>query len=192
MAVTSWSWRTTLGVLAAVFLLIGLAAWGISVAIEQARQAAAREKEERVAQAFEQSRGFASVQVFRDAELIPLLANDAKSAARLTDLNLSMIDMRDCDVSAAKQLTNVKRVYFYSTHGTDKLLKALEHSPAIETLGFEEADLTDDGIQSLATFPNLKEVRFEQVVDQPREDRIRKLLPGVEVEVPYPEANEPR
>jgi hypothetical protein len=86
----------------------------------------------------------------------------------------------------------VKRIVFYSCGGADDLLHAMKGMPSVEDLYFEVSGLSDDGVRVLGTFPNLKKVHFEQVIDREREKLLRDTLPGVEVEIPYPEAAEPR
>jgi hypothetical protein len=126
-----------------------------------------------------------------DPLLLEMLASDTDCVANLTTLCFSMADLSSREVASAGKLVNVKKIVFYSCHGADDVLTAMQGLPSVEELYFEVSGISDDGVRRLAAFPNLRNVRFEQVIDEQREDLLRETLPGVVIEIPYPEANEP-
>lgn len=112
-----------------------------------------------------------------------MLGDDEKSAQTLVELSLSSINFRDADLASAGKLTNVKKVYIYSCSHAEDFLRALQGSHAIEELSFDTTVLNDDGFQLLATFPNLRKVRFTYIADKNRVDQLRATIPNVVVEV---------
>ena len=51
-----------------------------------------------------------------------------------------------------------QHVYFYSTSNTDDLIAEFSGMPEIENLGFELADLSNDGFRHVAELPNLQQL----------------------------------
>ncbi|MBL9161936.1 MAG: hypothetical protein JNL18_04250 [Planctomycetaceae bacterium] len=118
-----------------------------------------------------------------EPEVINKLAEDEESAEALVELYLSSINFRDVDVASVNKLANVKKVCVYSCSHAENFLRALQGSHAIEELSFDTTVLNDDGFQLLATFPNLRKVRFTYIADKNRVDQLRATIPNVVVEV---------
>jgi hypothetical protein len=51
-------------------------------------------------------------------------------------------------------------LYLYSTQDTDGLLKTFAGMPEVRRIGFESSDVTEEGIKTLLTFPNLQELKL--------------------------------
>jgi hypothetical protein len=130
--------------------------------------------------------------IFGDAKAIEMLAGDADCIRNVTHLQLSNVSFENVDLSAAHKLVNVRSISFYDCAHTEKLFSAMRGMPSIEGIGWESTYVSDDGIRSLAEFPNLKRVRVEDIVSDARERLLRETLPGVALNIPYPERNEPK
>lgn len=157
-------------------------AWGIPVALRKAREQEQQALAARVNAAFEENRGAATARVFRDPQVLTLLANDAESVANLTAIDLSMVSFRDYDPSDARKLINVKTIMAYSCHEFDKLLNAMQGSPALEQIVFCVSDYTDNTAELLTKFPNLKRVRFVDYASQDFVAPLKSKLPNVEID----------
>ena len=173
--------RRRLALIGVALAILGLSAWRISISIQREREQSAKERAAKLAEEFEDARGSSSVRIFLDPTLIKMLADDPKSVQSLNTLDLSMIDFRDQNMTAAQKLSNVRRITAYSCHDVEKLLSAMKGSPAIEELYFDSILLSDAGVETLATFPNLREVHFSYVSTQERIDLLRSTLPSVDV-----------
>ncbi|HEX6962289.1 MAG TPA: hypothetical protein VF175_10510 [Lacipirellula sp.] len=173
-------------------LIIAGAAILIAQHLKRERQAFERRQAERRAELVEDVKSGAdgSRLTITDAETLVALASDPDCVANLKTLTLGMVDLSG-DVAAASKLINVERITLYDCQGADNLLAAMKGSPVVEQIHVEVSRLSDEGVRLLATFPNLKKVRIEQVVNKARAELLRSTLPGVKVEIPFPEAAEP-
>ena len=86
-------------------------------------------------------------------------------------------------MKSVSKFVNLRRLHAYSCTDVENFLSALQASPAIEELSFEASVLTDEGIQLLATFPNLKKVGFQYIADKKQVDLLRATIPNAVVEV---------
>jgi hypothetical protein len=129
--------------------------------------------------------------IFGDAKAIEMLASDADCIRNVTHLQLSNVSFENVDLSAAHKLVNVRSISFYDCAHAEKLFSAMQGLPSVEGIGWESTYVSDDGIRSLAEFPNLKRVRVEDIVSDARERLLRESLPGVTLNIPNPERNEP-
>lgn len=145
------------------------------------RQAEEREKSVRVVQAGDDGE---NVVVFLDSRLIEMLAADPKCVANLKTLRLDMADLSGPETAAASKLVNVRRISFYNCTAANNLIAVMQGSSAVEEIRFEVTSLSDDGVRLLGTFPNLRRVHFQQIVDAERVKLLRRSLPGVELELP--------
>jgi len=177
------STRSCLAMAGVIIALPCLMVGGVFILAQQEREELAKQRVAKLAKEFENVKRNRSVRVFWDPTLIVMLADDSESAQNLTEFELSMVDFRDQNMSAAKNLLNVKRIYAYSCHGIENLLSAMQGSPAIEELHFDTTSLSDEGVQLLATFPNLKRVRFNYVSEQERVDLLKSTIPHVTLEI---------
>jgi hypothetical protein len=180
----SWlrSRRSIMAIVAASAATIALAVWGIAAFIRMVEADAKRARAEWISAAFEESRGAARVTVMRDGGVIGLLAMDPESAEALTQLDLSMVDLRESDVTAAGRLKNVKPLHGYSCYGIDNLLTAMKGSPILEEVSFQLCDESQTTADILKSFPNLKRVRFIDYASRDVMKPFAKALPGVAIE----------
>lgn len=118
-----------------------------------------------------------------EPEVISKLAKDEESVEELVELNLSSIDFHDVDMTAARNLSKIKTIYAYDCTDIENLLSALQGSTSLEELSFDSMLLSDEGVQLLATFPNLRKVHFTYIADKNRVDQLRAAIPNVVVEV---------
>lgn len=186
MAARSTSDISTRGCLAMagiVLAILGLMVGGVFMLAQRERVESAKQRAAKLAEEFENVKGSDSVRVFLDPTLIEMLAGDSESVQNLTELDLSMVDFRGHNMAAAKKLSNVKRMTAYSCHDMENLLSAMQGSPAVEELYFDSTAISDDGVQLLSTFPNLKKVYFGYVGDQDRIDLLKSTIPNVTLEI---------
>lgn len=146
-------------------------------------RAAERQRVTRVKSLFNEAKGRSSAYIFMEAEVIKKLAEDEESAKELVEFNLSSIDFQGVDMTPASKLSKLKTIHAYDCRGIENLLSALQGSASLEELSFDSMVLSDDGIQLLATFPNLRKVYFTYIADKKRVDQLRATIPNVVVEV---------
>lgn len=166
--------------------------WALTKAAERSRKEFEQNQAERRVEYFGKVKagGDGSRISIMDPLLLEMLAEDADCVANLTELSLAMVDIAGKPSLAAKSLVNVRKIVFYDCVGADELLRALQGSAAVEDIYFEQTYLSDDGVQLLATFPNLKEAHFEDVTDASREKLLKTALPDVNLKIPYPRSAE--
>lgn len=164
-------------------VIVALLGVSFAVLIILGRGASERQRAARVESQFNDAQGRSVAHVLMDPEVINKLADDEESAEALVDLSLSSINFRDADVASVRKLAKVKKVYIYSCSHAEDFLRALQGSHAIEELSFDTTVLNDDGFQLLATYPNLRKVRFTYIADKNRVDQLRATIPNVVVEV---------
>jgi hypothetical protein len=169
-----------------------LIAFGVAVALLGALlvagmilgpRAEQKQRAARVQAQFNEAKGRSSVYVFMQAEVIVKLAEDAESVGELVELNLSSINFHDIDMAPAGKLSKLKTIYAYDCTDMENLLSALQGSTSIEEISFDSMLLSDEGIQLLATFPNLRKVYFSYIADKKRVDLLRATLPNAVVTV---------
>lgn len=163
-----------------IVVLLGVSFVGLAIL---GRNATERQRVARAADQFDKAKGRSSAHIFMEPQSINMLAEDQESIERLVELNLSSINFRDSDMTSVSKLANVKRVHVYSCSHLENFLRDLQGSQAIEELSFDTTVLTDEGIQLLATFPNLSKVHFEYVPDQRSADLLKSTLPDVKLEI---------
>jgi hypothetical protein len=123
------------------------------------------------------------IRVSRDGRLIEMLAGDPECVENLTSLRFDMANLSGPEVASAGKLVNVEKITFYSCYGAENVLSAMKGSAALEELGFDTTGLSDDGIQLLASFPNLRRVYFAYIHEPSMAKLLRETLPGVDVEI---------
>lgn len=119
-----------------------------------------------------------------DLEVLPLLADDADCRANLTSVWFDMTfvdDPADPRLDRIGELTKLQTIGFYDCRDTDRILWAAKDLPALESLTFRGAAISERGTQALSAMPNLKNLDFQQIMSQPDIDRLRELLPNVEI-----------
>jgi hypothetical protein len=173
--------------LAALVLVVLLVGGGVALYLKardsrrrfEEHQAAHRQEEFDKVKAGDDGRG---IFVFLEPKLTEMLASDPDCIANLKVLHLVSVDTSGPESAAAAKLVNVREVGFYGGNA-DPILAAMKGSPALEAVNFEVSGLSDEGVRTLATFPNLKKVLFQQIVAPEREVMLRKTLPGVVIEI---------
>ncbi|WP_152101250.1 hypothetical protein [Lacipirellula parvula] len=146
-------------------------------------RAVKRQRAARVESMFDSAKGRSSAYVFMEAGVIKKLSEDEESVEELVELNLSSIDFHGVDMTPASKLSKLKTIHAYDCTDIEDLLSALQGSTSLEELSFDSMLLSDEGIQLLATFPNLKKVYFTYIADKKRVDQLRATIPNVVVEV---------
>ena len=127
-----------------------------------------------------------------DAELLAMIVADPDAAERATSLVFSDVDFSDERFAQISKLKNLQNMGVYSSQNADVLLKYVEGMASIERMWIETSPIQDDGIRLLATLPNLKKIRFEQVMSAKQIELLEKTLPKVSVDTPFSEEDEPR
>jgi hypothetical protein len=118
-------------------------------------------------------------------ELILMLTSDAQCIKNVTFLYFFMTDLSDARYSSTRRLVNVRGIGFYDCTSADILLEAIAGMPSIESLSFEGTGVSNSGIHSFATFPNLRITRFQDVMEQRTIDLVKETVPRVNIEAPY-------
>ncbi len=127
-----------------------------------------------------------------DAELLVMIVADAEAAEKATSLIFSSVDFSDERFAAIEKLPVLRNVGVYSCEHTDALLNYIQAMATIERMWIETSPIDDEAIARLATLPNLKQIRFEQVMSAKQIELLGRTLPGVNVDIPFPESDEPR
>lgn len=125
-------------------------------------------------------------------EAIPALAADEVCCENIRSLEFALFE-RDYDphfdYSPIRSLKNLRHMFFYCT-ASEPVLEAAKGMESIEELAFELSAPSLDGMEVLATFPNLKRVSFEQVMHREQIEKLETTLPGAELHIPYTEESE--
>lgn len=186
---SKWLWW---GIGCALFVV---AAFAIRSGCEHARQEALAKAKAREREAIQYAieRGQKSQQVpVSYQEVIPAIAEDEECCEKVQSLYVSLWDLDfdpHFDYSPIQKLKNLREIYFYCTY-SEEVLKAAEGMESIEELGFELSGPSVEGIDLLASFPNLKKVTFEQVMSREEIDKLEATLPGVELGITATEESE--
>jgi hypothetical protein len=125
-----------------------------------------------------------------DSLAIEMLANDPECASNLRILALEYMEIEKQLVSAAGNFKHVETIYFNSCVGTEYLLEAMKGSTVVGKITFETTRLNDNSIEMLTTFPNLKHVVLEYVVEDSMPPLLKEKLPGVQIDIPYLKSEE--
>jgi hypothetical protein len=182
--------RGCLVALIALSVFVGFLVVGIPYLREQQKISFERQKAEWRQDAFERVKNGDTRVSIMDSKLLPKLARDADCVANLTELSFSMTEITADDAAFIAQLKNVHSLYFYDTHGAERVLENSRDLP-IKKLGFEMDRLSKDSLRKLPEFPELREVYFEHVM-YPNEIAILETYPPrINVRIPYPAENEP-
>ncbi|WP_425398697.1 hypothetical protein [Aeoliella sp.] len=186
---SKWLWW---GIGCALFVVAALA---IRSGCEHARQEALAKAKARELQSAQEAveEGRASQDVYVSCqEIIPAIAADEACCKNIQSLYFWLLDMDydpNFDYSPIQKLENLREIHFYCTYSED-VLKAAEGMESIEELGFELSGPSLEGIDLLASFPNLKKVTFEQVMSREEIDKLEATLPGVELGITATEESE--
>jgi hypothetical protein len=145
------------------------------------------------------SRNFAAIKenpaeeiLIDDAELLAMVVADAEVAENATSLVFTSVDFADERFAEVNKLDRLKNVGIYSSRNAEACLAFLQGMKSIERMWIETSPLADEGIALLATLPNLKQIRFEQVMSVKQIELLEKILPDVNVATPFREDDEPR
>ncbi len=152
---------------------------------QQSQYSLERKRQEIRDAEFEAVRQGDSSALVMDSRLLPMLAGNAECRKHVTSLTFAETEIDAADAPFVAQLSGVTSMTFYCTRGTQDLLLAARSLPVAE-LSFESPDLRPESYLILKDFPNLKRLRFEQVMDDAWIDRLKMEMPGVTIDAPYP------
>ncbi len=124
------------------------------------------------------------------SKLLPMLAGDPDCRRIVTSLEFTARHFDTTDAQSVSELKNVSSMMFYCTNGTKDLLHAARTLPVISEIYFEMPDMLPDDYMLLKEFPQLKKVRFEQVMDDEWIERLKSEMPSVLIDAPFPRSKE--
>jgi hypothetical protein len=150
-----------------------------------------RLEHQRAAKAFAKVKSGATDVAINSPELIVMLANDKDCINNLRSIYFFMAVMSDPRYAQTANLTNVADISFYDCNDLDRFLVTINGMPSLTTLYFESVKLDDDILKSLRSFPNLKKVQFDQILDQHQIEVLAKEVPNVIAEGVDPISGEP-
>jgi len=156
------------------------------VARKQLSEDIARDQQERRLRMFADVQSGRSDVSVSDAALIEMFANDPKCVETLTLVHFFAADLSDPRFRRVADLVNVNEMGFYDCENADNVLAVSKDMNSIQTLSFEVTRISDQSLRSLAEYPNLKKIRFEQVMADKTIAWLNELLPNVNVKAPYP------
>ncbi|MBL7040429.1 MAG: hypothetical protein ISR77_17460 [Pirellulaceae bacterium] len=145
-----------------------------------------REQQERRLRTIAEIRSGRGDVMIWDAELLEMLVDDPQCVQTVTSIHFFMADLGDPRFRRVREFENVNNIGFYDCGNADNVIVAAKDMASIESLFFEVTRISSESLKSLAAFPNLKKVRFEQVVADETIDELSRLLPDVAVEAPFP------
>jgi hypothetical protein len=123
-----------------------------------------------------------------DLELLALLVADEETSVQVKSLVFTEVDFSASPIAEISRLTQLQNIGFYSCGGADLLLARLQGMPSVEKIWVETSAISADGIKLLAALPNLKHIRFEQVMSDADVELLEETLPRVNIEVPQSES----
>lgn len=115
-----------------------------------------------------------------DSALLPMLAEDSVCRNRIRGLTFDSTEIAPDDALSVSQFANLQRITFYCTSGTRDVLIAARGLP-VQDVFFELGDLRSDDHQLLRDLPQLKSVHFEPALTVEEAEKLRRLLPDVDV-----------
>lgn len=115
-----------------------------------------------------------------DSALLPMLAEDSECRNRIRGLTFASTEIAPDDALSVSQFANLQRITFYCTSGTRDVLIAARGLP-VQDVFFELGDLRSDDHQLLRNLPQLKSVQFEPALTAEEAEKLRRLLPDVDV-----------
>lgn len=183
------SFRRVAGCLGVAITILAILGFGMAQLRRQVQRSLERAGEQWRQKSFDAVKQGHSSALVSDSKLLPMLANDADCRRIVKRLDFASTDIDRSDASYVAELPNVTSMTFYCTRGTEELLLAARTLP-ITDLHFEMPDLPDTSYLILKDFPQLKKVRFEQVMDDAWIERLKSELPGVIVDAPFPRSQE--
>jgi len=143
------------------------------------------------------SRDFAAIKenpaeeiLIYDAELLAMVVADPEAAGNATSLVFTSVDFADERFAEVNKLAGLKNVGIYSSRNAETCITYLQGMKSIERMWIETSPIDDGGIALLATLPNLKQIRFEQVMSAKQIELLEKTLPKVNVATPFRETGE--
>jgi hypothetical protein len=179
------------------FILVSIAAVALGVASSEIYYSGSvhkaefvrRQQERRLEAVADVKAGRSQVLIY-DVEMIEMLADDPQCIANVTSVVFVMADLSDAKFYRLKELRNVEEIGFYDCRNADNVLSVAKEMDSVQELFFEVTKISEQSIQSLAGFPNLKKVHFEQIVPDETIAKLNTLLPNANVETPYPASKE--
>jgi hypothetical protein len=168
---------------------VAIAAITVLIAVEIPRQQrlmkeARAEAEHEWAQKYfqELKSGDKRYPMINSPELMSMIANDPDCASQLTYVHFDMADLNAQEFQQIQKLQNVSVISFYDCEGIETLLGYAANMPAVNKIYFYCARPSDGLLKRLASIPNLKTIKFNDVFDGDL-DIFKRALPNVHFEV---------
>ncbi len=136
--------------------------------------------------------GESQVTVSQSSKVLFMLADDPECIRNLTSVYFFMTDLSDPSFSVTTKLSNVNDIGIYDCQGVTAFIKSIKGFPSINSVYFESVTIDDDLLIALASFPNLKKVRFEQLLNEHQIELLSQTLPDALIEVADPVSDEPK
>ena len=121
-----------------------------------------------------------------DIELLEMLIKDPQCVENAIEIVFFMADLSDPRFLQVNQLSNLQDIGFIDCFHADKILPSLKQLDSLYSIYFEVSPISNDSIEFLAKIPNLKKVRFEQILPDETIQKLNQLLPHVTIELPLP------
>jgi hypothetical protein len=133
-------------------------------AIDYRARSAEAERQQRLMAEFDSIRtasGFATALLW-DPEILDRLLNSPQCAAKVDSVLFRWVDLADDGWDGLKQLPNLAEITVYQCDHVDALFRRIEHQSSIQDISLIKTDITDAGMQSMATLPRLKRLYYQQ------------------------------
>jgi hypothetical protein len=184
------------GALRAVIIVLALVGAAVALLFYGGRLNQ-QENDRRMSQ--RRSRNFAAIKenpaeeiLIDDAEVLAMVVADPEVAENAVSLVFTSVDFADERFAEVNKLEGLKNVGIYSSRNAEACITYLQGMKSIERMWIETSPIDDGGIAMLATLPNLKQIRFEQVMSAKQIELLEKTLPDVNVATPFRADDEPR
>jgi hypothetical protein len=168
---------------------IAIAAIVVLIAVEIPRQrrlmreARAKTEHERAENYFQGLKsGDKKYPMINSPELMSMIASDPDCARQLTYVHFDMTDLNAPEFQRIPKLQNVAVISFYDCEGVETLLGYAANMPSVNKIYFFCARPSDGLLKRLASIPNLKTVKFNDVFEGDL-DIFKRALPHVQFEV---------
>lgn len=119
--------------------------------------------------------------VVKNGKLIEMLADDKQCVSTVESLTFFIADLNEPGFHRVGEFQNLTDVGFYSCDNIDSVINTIKECEKIETLYFETSSYSDVTLDCLAEFPALKQVHFEEVLNDQEMAQLIEMLPGVEI-----------
>jgi hypothetical protein len=151
-----------------------------------------RAQQRRESESFQKVKsGESQVTVYGTPEVLMMLANDPECIRNLTSIYFFIADLSDPRYTITNKLSNVDDIGIYDCQGVTEFFKSIQGMPSVTSVFIESVRLDDGLFNALASLPNLKKVRFEQLLAENQIELLSKALPEALIEVADPISGDP-